>query len=961
MNSLFKFPRRVRIHGGECGAVARALHHEAKIISLPAVEENVFFTTNERKSMSTKTSLLKRIAQTAVVALVGGLLATVSPVANAASNSSISGSCVARGGYGGVIKVNVNGDNTTGIYAVQTAVTPIAGVAASSLTVDSTVLTTVGDTGTSSTAILLSPDTVTTQMATLTYLIWWDTDRSAGASPNTGDLTANVTCTVAGAPTSFSLSSSSASIAATESATFTVTPKDANSVTTLLNQTDTFTVTSGSGTASSTAKIATGIEMTNATTGARLGTYLVGGNVPTMKAGAVRNTINGANQTSAATGSTVATAATVTLGNTHADGISAGNSDSPNITANADTVTATGAFTVNVTNTAATSTTFTVAGSGLLAGATSATFTLTTQSFIYGTGWGVGSAAAIGAGGSSGGAVAGAGLIDANQTAAYNSPDKTGTAASPAALNGTPATASDTVYVSTAKKAVTLTWQLSAAGTFPVTVEAVSTTSSTPAGITLETLNINSGTDTQTTLTLTATAPVAGQSYKVTWKSAATTSISATFSYIDPVVNATYGSVTLNPASAGKALAASTVTTIATIKDQFNSPVSGAVVLWSQTGRNATLSDVSKTTDSNGESSYAFTDDGLPATTTSEVVSARAGTTGSGGYTASSSVTYTWVTALTAGSLRLTNNGDTTDGNSVDASVTFTATVLDASGLALSGYPVVFTGDDETYFSTTANTVTYWTGTNGQITAVFKGYKAGTGTVTASSGGKSATSDFTIIAGGSRAIAADATAASMAAGSSKRVTATVTDIYGNPVKNATVTVKYVGTAGRVASVNGVTGASSTTDDAGKVIAEIASDATTGVGTGTLTLEITAGNTSTAALTTKGTARPAKVEKATVAVTITAADSSIADAANAATDAAAEAIDAANAATDAANLAAEAADAATVAAEEARDAADAATAAVEELATQVATLMAALKAQITTLANTVAKIAKKVKA
>ena len=31
MNSRFKFPRRVRIHGGECDAVARALHHEAKI------------------------------------------------------------------------------------------------------------------------------------------------------------------------------------------------------------------------------------------------------------------------------------------------------------------------------------------------------------------------------------------------------------------------------------------------------------------------------------------------------------------------------------------------------------------------------------------------------------------------------------------------------------------------------------------------------------------------------------------------------------------------------------------------------------------------------------------------------------------------------------------------------------------------------------------------------------------
>jgi len=97
------------------------------------------------------------------------------------------------------------------------------------------------------------------------------------------------------------------------------------------------------------------------------------------------------------------------------------------------------------------------------------------------------------------------------------------------------------------------------------------------------------------------------------------------------------------------------------------------------------------------------------------------------------------------------------------------------------------------------------------------------------------------------------------------------------------------------------------------------------------------------------------------VTGTVSDDASTAAANAASDAALEAIDAANAATDAANLAAEAADAATVAAEEARDAADAATAAVEALATEVASLIAGPKAQITTLANTVAKIAKKVKA
>jgi len=218
-----------------------------------------------------------------------------------------------------------------------------------------------------------------------------------------------------------------------------------------------------------------------------------------------------------------------------------------------------------------------------------------------------------------------------------------------------------------------------------------------------------------------------------------------------------------------------------------------------------------------------------------------------------------------------------------------------------------------------------------------------------------------VVAGTHRTIEVNAATASMKAGESKRVTATVKDRYGNVDPDVAVTVSYTGTAGRIASVNGVASATATTDANGQVVIEVASDAATGAGTGTLTIKFTGGNTTTVALNGDGSATPARVASATTAVTITAADSSVLDAANAANDAAAEAIDAANAATDAANLAAEAADAATVAAEEARDAADAATAAVEELATQVATLMAALKAQITTLANTVAKIAKKVKA
>jgi hypothetical protein len=141
----------------------------------------------------------------------------------------------------------------------------------------------------------------------------------------------------------------------------------------------------------------------------------------------------------------------------------------------------------------------------------------------------------------------------------------------------------------------------------------------------------------------------------------------------------------------------------------------------------------------------------------------------------------------------------------------------------------------------------------------------------------------------------------------------------------------------------------------------------GVETYTVYMPTTAGDVTITGFTTDGTYDTATAVSVTLKVVdpnaalIAASQAATVAAAEAATDAAAEAIDAANAATDAANLAAEAADAATVAAEEARDAADAATAAVEELATQVATLMAALKAQLTTLANTVAKIAKKVKA
>jgi hypothetical protein len=48
--SQTKFLRRVRIHGGECGAVARALHHEVRGSTLYRADlEKASRSTNERK------------------------------------------------------------------------------------------------------------------------------------------------------------------------------------------------------------------------------------------------------------------------------------------------------------------------------------------------------------------------------------------------------------------------------------------------------------------------------------------------------------------------------------------------------------------------------------------------------------------------------------------------------------------------------------------------------------------------------------------------------------------------------------------------------------------------------------------------------------------------------------------------------------------------------------------------
>jgi len=967
------------------------LHHEAKNFSLPAVKGNVFFTTTERKSMSTKTSLLKRIAQTAVVAMIGGLLSFVAmPASNAATQSSITGSCVARAGAGGTIAIAWNGDYASGALTNANSVvsykeigrTAVAGAAASAATLQTGVITSgVTESATTTTVLPIAKDSLTAGVATITYQVWSNrADETVGTGPNATSVRSSFTCTIGGAPASFSLSATSASIASGETATFTVTPLDAAGNKTLLwdeaitGAAESFTVTANSSTATRV-NIVSGVMNASKTVASKGASYIPA--VQRLNSSAVNNvsstlalaksdnmtdsiTVEGA---LASTGTTNRLTVNASMADTGTAGLAA--ASPANGTYAGETLTATGAFTINVSATgAAGTTTFTIA-SGAGMSATSATFTLTTQSFAYAANISFTNASSTCAAATAGlGIYAGTGTVECSAPVGDLTAASTGTA-SPAA--------SKTYYLSTVTgKTVNLKLHSgSTAGTIPVTVAAV-TGRTLAAGITAQTTNYTTvartdGTETATTVTLTATAPVAGDAYQVTYNRAANTPVTLTFIYEAPIVSDTRGTLTMAPAAGTtyKNVVSGVNTLEATVVDQFADIVSGATVRAIITGRNAQT--LTYTTDALGKATVTWTDAGAAltgsgVTGTTDSVSITAQSASASAATTAAAYTITYSATLTATTLTLTN-GSAAAGTAVDGSVTFTATVLDASGVALSGYPVVFTGSAGTFFSSIANTTTAYTNTAGVATAVFKGKTIGTGTITATSGGKSATSSYTILAGAARTVAVDAATVAMAPGESKRVTATVKDSYGNVVEDQALTVTYVGTAGRVASVNGVSAGTGTTDADGKVVIELLSEV---AGTGTLTVSFTGGSTSTAT-NGNGTARPTRVASVTSAITISgksaavsASDAATA-AAEAAGDAAAEAIDAANAATDAANLAAEAADAATVAAEEARDAADAATAAVEALATEVATLMAALKAQITTLANTVAKIAKKVKA
>jgi hypothetical protein len=350
------------------------------------------------------------------------------------------------------------------------------------------------------------------------------------------------------------------------------------------------------------------------------------------------------------------------------------------------------------------------------------------------------------------------------------------------------------------------------------------------------------------------------------------------------------------------------------------------------TGRSLT-----STTGDDAEFDVIVRGDGTSGVATVKVVT--------GGFSATFTVNFFGSVA----SYKLTQKNGVISVGVTDAQVA-TVQALDASGIEVPNAVIYVTSSSSSVATLSGASVT--TGADGAAADLgATGVSAGTATVTFAN----ATSAPTVTATWALKI--------VKAGISSVALSFDKETY-NPGEKATITVTAKNADGELVGdntyANMFSSAGITSSAALQGYTATGSVATTsGVKTYTVYMPLTSGPVSISATLSTDVAAAIQLTSVTASTKVgaTAAEA----AAEAASDAAAEAIDAANAATDAANLAAEAADAATVAAEEARDAADAATAAVEELATQVATLMAALKAQITTLANTVAKIAKKVKA
>ncbi len=989
MSSPFKFPRRVRIHGGECGAVARALHHEAKKFSLLAVKKNVFFTTYERKQMSRKTTF-KRVALVVVSALGFGMVGAITP-AQAAATASFSipvtsvTVVVPSSGYdsstasGAIFKVVLRNEGATktsqSLESGETLTATVVGVPVGTGTAK-TLSSNIGDLG----IVKITPNVGNaTNIAGNPYSI---TAKAAFRAVETG---------VADGTMAWYSTDTGAKAATQETTTadylnsyyFAVHPRSG-----AVDQ----------GEYSIRVRLVNGSLLVQDTiVKVRFVSSIIGSGA-TLTANAVGTFAKGEAALSAysATKYLTATLRDANLGRV-IDETTPGAPAVPQLTA--DIIDKDG---VKINT----------------AGALTAVDAGATSDFGYSD---AGTAAATNAnnqlkGNGVYGITAAASWLDTATTAAAGGADKlrvrigdltatkaltinntaSGTAvitvdavgksvltdSSPFAIPLTTKSATFNVSGAGAGNAViwTPTWTGCATGDRSHTSATAVTTYADVDGKSSLTVTCANPTD-ATSVSVAVTGFTTGATSVVTWYASAAHTMSVS---LDGAI------VALK----------STNTFVATVTDRFGAPVAGVVltpsVSTSGSNGSTTRTYTSVTTNASGQASYALTD-ALAVAAGTDTVSFAHVTSGTAISSASSTITYA-ATAPAPTSLLVYSNSA---GNATQ-SVSGVSTPVPSTGIYDSGtdeFDVVIARDNSRAIATTGadmltlrvrglegaavtatassgayirgaagtalTTRTLYGSALGDVYFVVGSNKTGANTITITSGTATATAAFWVenTTTDARFVTLTGPATATANGELQNYKVSVTDRYGNPVSGATLSISASGVA---AFGGGATLQTFTTGATGEFTFTGTSFASAG-GAGSFKVDMT--NTGTDASSAAGIVGTTAVEStlaagnasATLAVTFAAGKSAAAEAAEAASDAAAEAIDAANAATDAANLAAEAADAATVAAEEARDAADAATAAVEELATQVATLMAALKAQITTLANTVAKIAKKVRA
>ncbi len=522
---------------------------------------------------------------------------------------------------------------------------------------------------------------------------------------------------------------------------------------------------------------------------------------------------------------------------------------------------------------------------------------------------------------------------------------------------------------------------------------------------------------------------IAGLTYTYALASASTTTATVTIAaactavatcFTATVLGTTSAAVTVTAATAAQltvAVTSGTPTVIkqahsassvlnVIVKDQFRAVVGSSVVTISTTGRNASSSNTTVTSNSSGVVSYTRTDAGTSATTnTQDVVTFAGAAAGSATVTinyAASGLGVTTIALATPTTDDTAASGIThSDINASSSSgaqatlVSLTATVKDVNASLLAGVPVVFTtaSAGAAVLSTTA---TVYTSSAGTAAASVYCWTAGIKTFTATVGTITTTGTMNCRQGGATGTNSPTevhTISAVKSGSSIVVTAR--DRFGNLVQGVALWATRTGngTFGGGSNTNGqtttVAGTAEFVFNAGtadSVVTIQASDSATaapanatygqtgnlaGIAVASTATTQTAYATATVGtIDTAETGIGAALSAAGInSVTVSyAADNTAAAAVQAAIDAGAEATDAANAATDAANAAAEAADAATAAAEDATDAANAAVEAaqaasdaVAALATQVATLISGLKAQLTALTNLIIKIQKKLKA